>query len=371
METRNSSFACDICQRFNMSKRLLIPATCAVACAIAGAVSLVARPDGQGVTLNDRPADRRVDVLVDGRPFTSYIYPASLQKPVLYPIRSPSGSLVTRGYPLEPRPGERTDHPHHVGHWFNYGDVNGYDFWGHSDETPAANKPKMGTIVHKAIKKVASGAQRGELNVSADWMIPDGSALLREETQFVFSAGEGRRAIDRITTWTAVDKPVTFKDTKEGAFGIRVARALEHPSKEAEVFVNARGEKETVPRLDNTGVTGQYIGSDGKTGEAVWGTRGPWMGLTGVVDGKPVTLAILDHPSNHGYPTYWHARGYGLFAANPFGQQGYDPKQPPTSFTLQPGQSVTFRHRILVLDGERTREQLQKEHDGFSAEGTR
>ena len=348
-----------------MLKPLLTTLSCAAALA---AVVLGARPDGQAVTVVDRAADRRVDVLIDGRPFTSYIYPTSLQKPVLYPIRSAGGLIVTRGFPLEPRPGERTDHPHHVGHWFNYGDVNGYDFWGHSDATPKENKPKMGTIVHRAIKKASGGPHRGELVATADWTIPDGSTLLREETQFLFAGEAGRRTIDRITTWTAVDKPVTFKDTKEGAFGIRVARALEHPSKEPEVFVSATGEKETVPRLDNTGVTGKYIGSDGKTGEAVWGTRGPWMGLTGVVDGKPVTLAILDHPSNHGYPTYWHARGYGLFAANPFGRQGYDPKQEPVSFTLQPGQSVTFHHRILVLDGEWTREQLQKEHSNYATE---
>jgi len=160
---------------------------------------------------------------------------------------------------------------------------------------------------------------------------------------------------------------VTFNDTKEGAFGIRVARALEHPSTEPQVFVNDRGEKERVSRPDNIGVTGNYIGSDGKTGEAVWGTRGPWMGLTGTVDGKPVTLAILDHPSNHGFPTYWHARGYGLFAANPFGRHGYDPKQPAVTFTLSPGQSVTFHHRILIVDAHLTRENLQKEFDEFSA----
>jgi hypothetical protein len=324
-----------------------------------------------GVMVTDRPADRRVDVTIDGQPFTSYIYPASLQKPVLYPIRSAGGTLVTRGYPLEPRPGERADHPHHVGHWFNHGDVNGYDFWGHSDETPAANKPKMGTIVHKAIVKASSGRDRGELDVKADWTIPDGSTLLREDTTFYFSGGQGRRTIDRVTTWTATDKPVTFGDTKEGAFGIRVARALEQPSQERAVFIDAKGAKEAAPRVDNAGVTGHYLGSDGKTGDAVWGTRGPWMALMGVVEGRAITIAILDHPSNYGHPTYWHARGYGLFAANPLGQQGYDPKQPKRTFTLEPGKSVTFRHRILVLDGERTGEQMNKEQAAFASEGTK
>src|SRR5262245_31292607 len=96
-------------------------------------VSALDAPDS-GVMVVSKPSDHRVDVSIDGHPFTSYIYPTTLQKPVLYPIHSAGGQLVTRGYPLQPRPGERTDHPHHVGHWFNHGDVNGYDFWGHSDE---------------------------------------------------------------------------------------------------------------------------------------------------------------------------------------------------------------------------------------------
>ncbi len=339
----------------------------AVAFAASAVVALPAQDKPQAVTVTDKPADRRVDILIDGKPFTSYIYPGTLKKPVLYPIRSAAGVLVTRGFPLDPKPGERTDHPHQIGHWFNYGDVNGYDFWGHSDATPPENKPKMGTIVHREVVRAQGGKDRGELTVRADWTIPDGSTMLREETRFVFSGAPGRRTIDRITTWTATDTPVTFTDTKEGAFGIRVARALEHPSKETTTFVGMGGEKDTVPRMDNTGVTGRYIGSDGKTGEAVWGTRGPWMGLTGTADGNQVTLAIMDHPSNHGYPSYWHARGYGLFAVNPFGRQGYDPRQPPASFTLQPGRSMTFRHRILVVDGELTREQLQKEQERFAA----
>src|SRR5215211_4495549 len=137
-------------------------------------------PADRQITVVEHKAERRVDVLAGGKPFTSYIYPQSLEKPVLYPIRSASGALVTRGFPLDPRPGERTDHPHHVGHWFNYGDVNGYDFWGHSYATPAENLPKMGTIVHKEVTHIASGAEQGELTVRADW-VAQGSTLLREE----------------------------------------------------------------------------------------------------------------------------------------------------------------------------------------------
>jgi hypothetical protein len=307
------------------------------AASLAGA----ARPapdDSHAVAVVNRPADRRVDISIGGQPFTSYIYPQSLEKPVLYPIRSASGVVVTRGYPLEPRPGEHTDHPHHVGHWFNYGDVNGYDFWGNSSETPANLKPKTGVIVQKAITLAQGGDQQGELAVTADWIIPDGTVLLHEQTRFTFSGAAGVRTIDRATTWTAAGQAVTFNDTKEGAFGVRVARSLEAPE-------------------------GHYLGSDGKTGDGVWGTRGPWMGLVGDVESKPITIAIFNHSSSQGFPTAWHARGYGLFAANPIGRHGYDPALPVSTLILQPGKSAAFRFRIVVRDAHLTRGELQQEYE--------
>jgi hypothetical protein len=306
-------------------------------------------------------------VLVGGRPFTSYLYGSTSKKPILFPIRTARGTVVTRGYPIEPRPGERADHPHHAGHWFNHGDVNGFDFWGHSDATPAGRRPKAGTIVHTGITRAAGEAGRGTLAVTANWVVPDGSTLLAETTAFTFRGRPGWRAIDRQTTWTAAGAALVFGDTKEGSFGIRVARALEHASTETGTFVNQAGQAETIARLDGTPVTGQYLGSDGKTGEAVWGTRGPWMALQGTVDGEAVTLAILEHPGNPGRPTAWHARGYGLFSANPFGRHGFDPSQPAAPVTLPAGKALTFRHRILVRTGRASRNELQREYEDFAA----
>ena len=249
-----------------MVKRTVVSTAFAAACAAAVVVSVAAGPDTPRVAVIDRPSLQRVDVLIDGQPFTSYIYPDSIKKPVLFPIRAASGAIVTRGYPLEPRPGEVRDHPHHVGHWFNYGDVNGYDFWGHSDATPAANKAKMGTIVHRGVTHIASG-ERGELTVRADWRVPDGSTLLREETRFAFSGGPARRVVDRITTWTAADKPVTFADTKEGAFGIRVARALDSPSTDGPPGPGPE------PTGCTSAVTGRPVTRSGARADPGWGSR--------------------------------------------------------------------------------------------------
>ena len=274
--------------------------------------------------------------------------------------------LVTRGFPLDPRPGERVDHPHHVGLWFNHGDVNGLDFWNNSDEIGPDRAPKMGTIVHRRVLDTKSGADRGELRVESEWLAPDGKALLREETRFVFAGANDTRSVERITRLTARDSKVLFRDNKEGTIGLRVARALEQPSTTPEVFTDASGKPTAVPVLDNKGVTGNYTSSEGLKGDAVWGTRGRWVQLTGTVEAEPVTLVMLDHPANPNSPTYWHARGYGLFAANPLGRKVFDEKQPEVQLTLEPGASVTFRHRLLIFNGPRPTNAIESAYRLFA-----
>jgi mannose-6-phosphate isomerase-like protein (cupin superfamily) len=313
----------------------------------------------------------RVDVTIDGKPFTSYIHPSTLKKPVLYPLRTANGTIVTRGFPLEPRAGERVDHPHHVGLWFNHGDVNGLDFWNNSDAIEQERVPKMGTIVHRRVVQASGGAERGILIVEADWKAADGKVLLNERTQYTFTGDGDSRTIDRLTTLTAANEPVVFRDNKEGMIGLRVARELEQPADKAETFTDASGKASAVPVLDNTNVSGEYISSEGLKGDAVWGTRGRWTALTGKIGSERVAIAIFDHPSNPGFPTYWHARGYGLFAANPLGRKVFDPKQSELTLRLEPKQPVTFRHAVTIVTGEVTPDQIDQRHRAFAAASSR
>ena len=306
------------------------------------------------IELTHDEAQKRVAVAVDGKPFTAYIYPGPsvLKKPVLYPIRTAGGHLITRGWPLDPRPGERIDHPHHVGMWFNYGDVNGHDFWNNSTEVGPEHKGPFGTIVHTGVKSMKNGNGRAELVVTANWLDKDGQVMLQEETTYRFGAKADSRTIERIAKLTATDKDVVFKDNKEGLIALRLARQLEHPSTKAEVFTDARGVATKVAVLDNAGVTGHYHSSAGVEGDAVWGTRAEWVKLTGTLDGESVSIVLMDNPQNVGYPTYWHARGYGLFAANPLAPSVFsDGKAPALNYTLPAGKSVTFRYRLLIQLG--------------------
>jgi len=319
------------------------------------------------VTVSVNEQARRVDISIDGQPFTSYIWPTTLKKPVLYPLHTAKGTVVTRGFPLEQRPGERVDHPHHAGLWFNYENVNGIDFWNNSDAIKTENAPKMGTILHRAVVSAKSGSDQGELNVESDWVTLDKKVLLHEQTHFVFRGGPGFRSVDRITTLRALDTKVDFKDEKDGLLGLRVVRALEIPSDKPEVYTDASGHTTTVAKLDNAGVNGTYLTSEGKKGDAAWGTRGRWCNLSGLVGDEPVTITILDHPANPGFPTYWHARGYGLFAANPLGQKIFSEGKQELNFSLAPNASVTFRYRILISSAIATPESTEASYKDFVA----
>ena len=323
-------------------------------------------PDGMRVTVTPNESAKRVDIAIGGKPFTSYIWPEQVKKPVLDPIRSAGGTLVTRGWPLAPRPGERIDHPHHVGLWFNYESVNGLDFWNNSDAIKSSEHSKMGTILHRRIVSAKGGGDRGELTTDMDWVTPSGNVLLHERTRFVFAGDANTRTIDRIATLTAADQRVVFADAKDGMLGMRVARQLEQPSNEPLVFTDIAGRATDVPALDNTGVTGEYASSEGKKGDAVWATRGRWTLLTGSIGTQPITIAMIDHPQNPGFPTYWHARGYGLFAANPLGQKVFSEGRETMNFTLEPGASATFRYRVVVLEEKAPADRIEREYKAFA-----
>jgi hypothetical protein len=296
-----------------------------------------------------RESEQRVDVIIGGKLVTSYCWPENGYKPVLWPVRTLTGTEITRGFPLRPSEGERNDHIHQVGSWLNYGNVNGFDFWGNG--STGKKSENGGVIKHLGIEKAKGGNGEGVLSVKCLWQDPSGKELLEETTEFRFIADGQYYCIDRITSLTAGSKDISMKDTKEGMFAIRVARQLEMPSQEDVPLLDAMGKPGTEKAMENKGVTGNYRSSEGITGEAVWGTRAKWMDLYGIIRNEKVSVVICDHPKNPSYPTYWHARGYGLFSANPLGGKDFTNGKEIVDFSIMKGQSVTFRYRIIITSG--------------------
>ena len=310
---------------------------------------------------------QKVEVIIDGKLFTAYQYPKNQEKPFLFPVVAPNGTVITRGFPLEPRKGERVDHPHHIGIWFNHGNVNGLDFWNNSYDIPAGKKDAYGHIVVREVVKVKSG-KIATLVVVSDWDDNKGAQILSENATYYFSGDKNSRTVDHVSVLTAVAEQVVITDNKEGMLAIRVDRAFEMPSNESLIFTDANGNPTTVKAIDNTGVTGMYKSSNGKTGDAVWGTRNEWVVLTGTKDNAVTSFGIFDHPENPGFPAYAHARGYGLFSVNNLGQNSYDPKAEKVNYTLKKGESLTIRHRFYLQTGaEITTEKASQIFKDFSA----
>ncbi len=292
----------------------------------------------------------QVDVFIGDQFFTAYRYSGGLlKKPVLFPLRTVSGMDVTRGYPIATRPGERVDHPHHYGLWFNHGDVNGIDFWNNSDAIPENRRNHYGAILHQGFIDIRDGTP-GVLAVRKNWVIPSGDTILHERTSYTFSGGEHFRQIDHSTTLTATAAQVLFRDSKEGMFALRVARSLEQPDNERVFLTDSTLHPSSVKSANKEGVTGRYLNSEGETGDAVWGKRARWVKLSGMIGADSVAIVIFDYPENPNHPPHWMARGYGLFGVNPFGSKIYTDGKEALNFSLDPGKSVSFRHRVLIFD---------------------
>ena len=296
--------------------------------------------------------ENKIDIIIGGKLFTSFLYPDSLEKPVLYPVHAANGTIVTRGFPLDTQPNDPTDHPHHIGIWFTFENVNGLDFWNNSYAIPKEKKHLYGWIRTDKISQT-SGDSKGVLSYHANWTNRQKKVLLEETTHLEFSGTEHERIIDRVTVLKA-DTTVLFTDAKDGLYGIRLAHALQIPTDKDQEFKDDKGNVTIVKGGTDHLANGNYLTSEGKQGDDAWSTRGRWCMIYGKIKNDSISIAIIDHPKNPNYPTFWHARGYGLFAANPLGEKIFTNGKSFKNLRLESGGSVTFRFRIVITDGNKT-----------------
>lgn len=271
-----------------------------------------------GFAVDDGP---NLMVAVAGKPFAELRAEGS-PKPYLFPILGPSGLRMTRAFPMEKVAGEDEDHPHQRSFWFTHGKVNGVDFWseqaGHGS---IRERDRQGYSTHNGSTCF--------VDTKNDWLGPDGKKICEDERHYKFYATKSIRIIDFDVTVKATDGPVTFGDTKEGSFGLRVASTMDVKRK----------------------MGGKITNAEGLTDAVAWGKASPWVDYTGPVDGKTVGVAILNHPSSFRYPTTWHVRDYGLFAANPFGWHDFGLGK-SGDHTIPTGGSMTLRYRVIFHDGD-------------------
>lgn len=300
---------------------------------LAGAALLAAERTRAEVVFERQ--DDRIAVTVDGRPFTAYVFTGH-PKPILFPVVGPTGTGLTRQYPIvDGVAGEAEDHPHHESVWFTHGRVNGLDFWSSHPLARAEAARRGPRIEHVEIRRAESGRE-GVLETASRWVGPDGAVVCTDTRRMVFASGAGARTIDHAITIHADHGPVTFGDTKEGTFGVRVHPALQ--------LKDVHG---------SVGANGHIVNAAGETDGDAWGKAARWVDYSATIDGRKVGVAILDHPKNLRHPTHWHARDYGLFAANPFGLHDFTKAEPGAGdHTIPAGGSLTLRHLVVLHEGD-------------------
>lgn len=311
----------------------------------------------------DSPGDARVGfeqrpdrilVRIDDHPFTEYVFEGH-PKPILFPIIGPGGVPMTRSWPIvKDVPDEPHDHPHHESLWFMHGDVNGIDFWTHKPDKDGRRPEVRQTAID------VSEAD-GTLESENEWRRPDGVVVMTDTRRIRFwtdarreDTGSAARGIDFDITLHATHGPVVLGDTKEGTMGIRVHHSLQ------------------LEDLDGSkGAAGTIVNSEGARDARAWGKPARWVDYSGTIDGKRVGIAVFDHPANLRHPTRWHARGYGLFAANPFGLHDFA-GEPPGSGTheVAAGGMLRLRYRFIFHEDDAESAGIESRWKQWAEKGT-
>jgi hypothetical protein len=289
----------------------------------------------------------QIDVLIGGHAFTTYYFDPAVAKPYLLPLRSAQGTVVTRGFPMTTDiAGEDHDEPHGRGMYFAHGSINGFDFWGEAAFPKWSDHASQtfGRTVFREIDQMLGGPDSGTLRVTFDLDKPDGQTIAEETQAYTFRGYEDSRTIDCEFAILANNGPVEIGDNKEGTFAIRVAKALDSPP-------------------------GQMVNSAGASDEkGIWGKRADWVDYYGYAAGEVVGIAIFDHPENFRHPTYWHARGYGLLAANPFGLREFThDRRQDGRYTIPAGGSLNLRYQVLIHHGDYREGQVADAYKKYTA----
>lgn len=283
-----------------------------------GSVATSIAQDTKGVSFQ-RKSDGELQILIDGKKFGVLNHGKAWNKPFLYPLWAPNGKNILREIvPTAEDQDSKTgkDHFHHKGVWVAVDSVNEkkLNFWHEKDK-----------IVNQSVKVAVSDGV-GSLTMHNTWMDGD-QPLLQETTVATFYP-------DRLVTYdielAAVDKDVTFYDTKEGFFAVRIA----HTMRESE--------------------GGHIVNAEGLNGSAeCWGKPTPWIDYYGEVEGATCGVTLMDHPNNFRKSRY-HVRNYGLFGISPFGPKIYSNKTEPESpVVLSPGEkNLKLTYGMYVHDGD-------------------
>lgn len=310
----------------------------------------------ENVKLTDNDGKLRIEL--DGKLFTEYLYDDNRADffPFFYPIIGADESPMMRNFPMKKVRGESDDHPHHRSLWFGHHDINGVDFWA----VNANNKQPLGKTVHQKFTNIKSGSDSGTFTSINHYIAPGGKIVCTDERTVVIHKRDPKtdaRILDFTITFKADHGKVVFGDNKDGCMAIRLNPSMR-------VDPQRKNVEDPIP------AEGHILNSEGIRDKDAWGKRADWVDLTGPVNGKPVGVAIFDHPSNLRHPTWWHARTYGLVSANPFGKHHFEKLDDDTAgnYTIKEGDELTLRYRFYFHRGDEKQGKIAEQYEAFSKE---
>jgi hypothetical protein len=327
--------------------------------------SAIAGKTGPGyIKITPVPAQQKIDITVGGEPFTSLLYADSLKKPALFPIYTAKQNMITRGWPIMPRPKDKTDYSHQFGLWFSYSSVNGADYWNNQVGVDTTKKA-YGYIKFQKILNITNGDGKASLTILSKWYNPGVKAVLEETSVFTFRVEKNIRIIDRYITLKALTN-VTFKDSKDGLYAFRAATELALPKSQLEGAMLMGNSVKAVS--DSIPPTGRFLNSEGVQGDKVFAKRAKWLKLTGSVNSEPVTLVLMDHPQNINYPAFWLARTNGLMSINPLGADIFTNGAEKLNCELPKGKQLTFKYRFVQGGKNMENDVLERLFSDFTSE---
>jgi hypothetical protein len=273
------------------------------------------RPVAAGVRVTE--GKEEVGIEINGEAFTTLHFGKQARKPFLHPLRTASGKVVTRD----------------MGVWLGHARVNGVDYW--QVDPSQQLKGKVGAVVLKEITSILQGVDSGSFSFIADWVDPDGAAVVTEHRTMAFSAGpEDSRMID-IDFQMEPRQRITIADHTDGILGLRLAAPFEEKN----------GGR---PRI--------FSGDAGA--DSVTGKRSPWIDYMTIDQGERIGVLVMDHPRNHNFPARWKVRTFASIFATPFAELDYYNEEPlkglapktarDAGVTLEKGEKMRFRYRIVI-----------------------
>jgi len=306
----------------------------------------------------------RVQVEIGGQPFTDYVYGDGASRSYCYPLLAADGTQLARDFPMKQGTGDDTDHPWHRSLWFAHSMMNGVDFWNEGAGDAGKSPVFKGHTALDELVETTSG-KVGVIRTRDRFLAPDGKLICTDERTLRFHADADGRYIDfEITLHALPNEPLVMGDNKDGTMATRLAQWMTMPH-----TVNAKDAAGKAVKKE-TGGSGHIVTAKGDRDAAAWGKRADWCDYHAEHNGKTYGVAMFDHPDNLRHPTWWMARDYGLFGANPFGWHDYENlKDEPHKgdYTIPAGGSLTLRYRIFLHLGDETAAHVAAHYANYAA----